>query len=70
MDILPEAEIDRPAAMRAVPALIRAYLRLGGYVGEGAWIDRPFNTVDVGIVVDIAEVPEKMRALYAGGGAA
>ena len=56
--------------MRAVPALIRAYLRLGGYVGEGAWIDRPFNTVDVGIVVDIAEVPEKMRALYAGGGAA
>ena len=33
-----EAEIDRPAAMRDTPALIKAYLRLGGFVGEGAFI--------------------------------
>ena len=70
MDLVPDAEIDRPEAMRMVPPLIKAYLRLGGYVGEGAWIDRPFNTVDVGIVVDLARVPEKMRALYAGKGTA
>ncbi|MCB1359031.1 MAG: GNAT family N-acetyltransferase [Maritimibacter sp.] len=68
MDLMPEADIDRAAAMRAVPTLIKAYLRLGGFVGEGAWIDRPFNTIDVGIVVDIARVPEKMRAFYARGG--
>ena len=53
-------------AMRAVPALIKAYLRLGGFVGEGAWIDAAFNTTDVCIVVDIARVPERMRALYRG----
>jgi len=67
MDLIPEAEIDRPAAMRDVPVLIKAYLRLGGFVGEGAWIDRDFNTTDIGIVVDIARVPARMRARYAGG---
>lgn len=67
MDLLPEAEIDRVAAMRAVPALIKSYLRLGGFVGEGAFIDRDFNTTDVCIVVDIAEVPDKIRAIYARG---
>jgi putative hemolysin len=67
MALILEAEIDRLAAMRDVPVLIKAYLRLGGFVGEGAWIDRDFNTTDVGIVVDIARVPERMRARYAGG---
>ena len=66
MDLMPEAELDRVAAMRAVPALIKAYLRLGGFVGEGAYIDAPFNTTDVCVVVDIARVPEKVRALYTG----
>lgn len=70
MDLVPESEIDRLAAMRAVPALIKAYLRLGGFVGEGAWIDRDFNTTDVGIVVDITRVPAKLRARYAAGGKA
>lgn len=70
MDLVPEAEIDPVAAMRAVPALIKAYLRLGGFVGEGAWIDRDFNTTDVGIVVDIDRVPARIRARYAGRGRA
>ena len=70
MDLIAADEIDRVAAMRSVPALIKAYLRIGGYVGEGAYIDLPFNTTDVCIVVDIARVPEKMRAFYARGGAA
>jgi len=70
MDLVADAEIDRVAAMRAVPALIKAYLRLGGYVGEGAFIDAPFNTTDVCVVVDIAKVPEKARAMYARGGSA
>lgn len=65
MDLMPPDQIDRVEAMRAVPALIKSYLRLGGYVGEGAFVDHDFNTTDVCIVVDIAEVPERMRAIYA-----
>lgn len=67
MDLIPEADLDRAAAMRSVPALIKAYLRIGGYVGEGAWVDHAFNTTDVGIVVDLAQVPERLRRLYTGG---
>ncbi len=67
MDLMPESAVDRVAAMRAVPPLLKAYLRLGGFVGDGAYIDHVFNTTDVCIVVEIAKVPPRLRALYAGG---
>jgi len=68
MDLVPEADLDRFAAMRAVPALIKAYLRLGGCVGEGAYVDHAFNTTDVCLVMDTALLSARQRALYAGGG--
>jgi putative hemolysin len=64
MDLLPPAALDRRAAMLATPALIKAYLRLGGFVGEGAWIDRAFNTTDVCLVMDTAAMSEKHRSFY------
>ena len=42
-------------------------LRLGGVVGEGAWIDRTFNTTDVCLILDTARMSERRRAIYAGG---
>jgi putative hemolysin len=65
MDLLPVSEVNERAAMQDMPSLIKAYLRLGGRVGEGAFIDKPFNTTDVCILVDMAEVPEKKRNVYA-----
>ncbi len=64
MDIVPPADLDRRAAMAATPALIKAYLRLGGFVGDGAWIDHAFNTTDVCLVMDTARMSEKHRAFY------
>lgn len=64
MDLIPEAALDRPAAIRAVPALIKAYLRLGGVVGQGAYLDRAFNCLDVCLVLDVARIPESARAIY------
>lgn len=66
MDRLPLHAIDRPAALRAVPALIKGYLRLGGFVGEGAFVDRDFNTIDVCLVMDTALVTGRTRSLYVG----
>lgn len=60
MDLVPEAEIDERRALVAMPTLIRAYLRLGGFVGEGAYLDRAFNTTDVCLVMDT----ERMNANY------
>lgn len=68
MDLMPPERIDRRRAMLAVPALIRGYLRLGGHVGEGAYIDHAFNTTDVCLVMDTARMNERARALYAGSG--
>ena len=66
MDLVAADAIDRPAAMRAVPALIKAYLRLGGWVGQGAWVDRAFNTTDVCLVLDATRVSPRQVAIYRG----
>ncbi len=64
MDLVPEAALDRRLAMAGTPALIKAYLRLGGFVGDGAWIDHAFNTTDVCLVMDTARMSEKHRDYY------
>ncbi|HWZ69680.1 MAG TPA: GNAT family N-acyltransferase [Stellaceae bacterium] len=43
--------IDPGRALNALPPLIKGYLRLGGFTGDGAVIDEQFNTTDVCILV-------------------
>ncbi len=50
--------------MRAIPPLIKAYLRTGGTVGEGAFIDRAFNTVDVCLILDTTQIPQRQKNMY------
>lgn len=57
---------DRKTALRDVPALIKAYLRLGGVVGEGACIDRAFNTTDVCMILDTARMTAAQTARFDG----
>ncbi len=64
MDLVPKDQVDRRAAMLGTPALIKAYLRLGGFVGEGAFIDRPFNTTDVCLLMDTAAMSERHKGFY------
>ncbi|QXT38455.1 GNAT family N-acetyltransferase [Gymnodinialimonas ceratoperidinii] len=64
MPLIAADALDRPAAIRAMPALIKAYLRLGGFVGEGAYIDRAFNCIDVCLVIDVARMSPTHRAIY------
>lgn len=65
MDRLPAEAIDPARALAAIPSLIKAYLRLGGTVGEGASLDRAFNTIDVCLVMDTARMKDQARAFYA-----
>ncbi len=58
------AVTDRVAAMKRVPALIKAYLRLGGFVGDGAFVDHAFNTTDVCVILDLARMNPRQTALY------
>jgi putative hemolysin len=44
-------DLDARRAAAGLPPLIKGYLRLGGFVGDGAVIDHAFNTTDIAIVV-------------------
>lgn len=64
MDLVPVVGLDRRAAMLGTPALIKAYLRLGGFVGDGAYVDHDFNTTDVCLVMDTAQMSARHRKFY------
>lgn len=55
---------DSRRTLIALPPLIKGYLRLGGFVGDGAVIDTQFNTVDVAIVVKTDLVTDKYYRHY------
>jgi putative hemolysin len=56
--------IDPMRTLAILPPLIKGYLRLGGFVGDGAVIDEQFNTTDVCIVVKTDLVTEKYTRHY------
>jgi putative hemolysin len=64
MDMLERDAYDARKAMARVPPLIKGYLRLGGFVGDGAVIDAQFNTTDVFIIVKTELVTEKYIRHY------
>lgn len=66
MNLIPAEKLERREALIGMPALIKAYLRLGGRVGDGAYIDREFNTTDVFLLMDTAAMSEKHRKFYEG----
>ncbi|WP_342075707.1 GNAT family N-acyltransferase [Yoonia sp. SS1-5] len=67
MDMLPPSQIDTVAAMRATPALIKAYLRLGGKVGQGAFTDHAFNTTDICLILPTNAINALQRSIYTRG---
>ena len=64
MNLIPKDEVDPKQAMRQLPPLLKAYLRVGGFIGEGAFIDHNFNTTDVCIIVKRDTVGERYVQRY------
>ena len=56
--------IDPRRANLLLPPLIKGYLRLGGFIGDGAVVDRQFNTTDVAIIVKTDTVTDKYLKHY------
>ncbi len=55
---------DPRRALAALPPLVKGYLRLGGFVGDGAVIDAQFNTTDIAVVVKTDLVTQKYAHHY------
>ncbi len=64
MDRMPREAIDPRAALRALPPLVKGYLRLGAMVGDGAVIDRQFGTTDVLMVLPVAQIAARYVDYY------
>jgi putative hemolysin len=61
---MPPSLLDPKRVRTQLPPLIKGYLRLGGFVGDGAVIDRQFNTTDVAVVVKTDLVTDKYYRHY------
>jgi len=59
MNRLSKEAIDPKEALRALPPLVKGYLRLGAYIGDGAVIDHEFGTTDVLIVLPFSDIKQK-----------
>jgi putative hemolysin len=64
MNLLPKDAFDMRRALAGLPPLVKGYLRLGGFVGDGAVIDTQFNTTDVCIIVKTDLVTDKYFKHY------
>ena len=56
MNRMRKEQVDAKAALKALPPLIKGYLRLGAMIGEGAVIDHQFGTTDVLIVLPVEKI--------------
>jgi putative hemolysin len=64
MNVIPSGDISPRRALHMLPPLIKGYLRLGGFVGEGAVVDRDFGTTDVCVVVKTEWVTDRYLRHY------
>jgi putative hemolysin len=56
MNMIPAKDLDPKAALKSIPPLIKGYLRLGAYIGDGAVVDRQFGTTDVMIIMPVEAI--------------
>ena len=56
MNRMAKEAINPKAALHELPPLIKGYLRLGAFVGDGAVIDHQFGTTDVLIVMPVSAI--------------
>jgi putative hemolysin len=64
MNRMPEEAIDPKEALRALPPLVKGYVRAGALMGEGAVIDRQFGTTDVFIYLPVATMDTRYRSRF------
>ncbi len=59
MSRMSKEAVDPKTALRMLPPLIKGYLRLGAYIGDGAVVDHEFGTTDVLIVLPVSQIKHR-----------
>ena len=66
MNILPRAFVEEDVATREMPPLIKGYLRLGATFGKGVFIDKPFNSYDVFVMIQTKKIDTAYQKHFLG----
>ena len=62
-NIMQKNKIDIEQEFRNLPPLIKAYIRVGAWIGPGAIVDLKFDTTDVLIVLNSKKILKKYAQL-------
>jgi len=66
MRMLARDAFDARKARDALSPLIKGYLRVGARFGDGAVVDRKFNTTDVFVVMPVADIDARYLEFFGG----
>ncbi len=64
MNVTPSDTVDARMARRALPPLVKGYLRLGCFFGDGAVVDKKFGTTDVFILLPVERIAKRYSKHY------
>lgn len=64
MNRMPKDAIDQKEGLRALPPLLKGYIRAGASIGDGAVIDRQFGTIDVFIYFPLATIDSRYKSRF------
>jgi L-ornithine Nalpha-acyltransferase len=60
-------DIDMRRTLAGLPPLVKGYLRCGAKFGDGAVVDRQFNTTDVFVVMPVADIDPRILGRFGAG---
>jgi L-ornithine Nalpha-acyltransferase len=66
MEMLARDSVDARRALASLPPLVKGYLRVGARFGDGAVVDRKFNTTDVFVVMPVQELDGRYLEHFGG----
>lgn len=66
LQMLDAKDFNIVSAKHNLPPLIKGYLRLGCSIGDGVFIDKYFNSLDVLIVLEIKKISERYLKRFLG----
>ncbi|GHS98980.1 ornithine-acyl ACP N-acyltransferase [Bacteroidia bacterium] len=66
MDIMPRVFLNPAKIKPMLPPLVKGYMRLGATFGKGVFIDQPFNTVDVFVMLESKNIDRAYQKHFVG----